>query len=585
MQTPRYSLHHCSIDTLLGWIRSKEIAIPEIQRPFVWSANKVRDLIDSLYHGYPVGYLVTWPKSEVPLRGGQASDRERILIDGQQRTMALQAALLGKDVLTKKYKYQRIQIAFHPDKEHFATATKSICEDSAWISDIATVFNSNSGLYQLTKEYIERNQGVDEPKAAENIGRLYEIRNNLLGVIELSVGLDLETVSDIFHRINGKGVSLSAADFIMSKMAASEQHNGHLIRQTIDHFCHLAAVPEAYDRLVSENSDFASTDYFREIKWLKDWRQNIYVPAYTDTLRVVFAAQFKRADLNNLVGSLSGDSAAETFSQLESSVRNYTNETNFKRFIMILQSAGFIDASMLTAGNAVNSAYILFLTLRGQGMAANQIEKLVRRWFVMSVLTERYSGEPQSTLGEDVRGINAEAGASTYIEKLEREVLSDTFWNVEFLQKLESTKKKNVYFNLFLASQVKANDKGFLSRDKTVRDLLEGQKDNHHIFPQRYLSEIGVPKKQHNQLANLVVMQKEINIAIRDKSPETYFSELQVGCQESEPRYGGIDNTEELQANLDSHCIPDDVFEDYDEFLKQRRKLMVAKIRSYYEAL
>ena len=585
-----YSLHQYSVDTLLNLIKFEEIAIPEIQRPFVWSANKVRDFIDSLYHGYPVGYLITWAKSDVPLRGGQASTRERIMIDGQQRMIALQTALLGMEVLTKKYRAQRIQIAFHPGGEEFAVATRAIHRDSEWISDISTIFNSNSGLLRLVDEYCEKNEGLDRYEMGERIGRLYEIRNNFLGVVELNVDLNLETVSKIFRRINGTGVRLNAADFIMSKMAASEQHSGHLLRQSIDHFCHLATVPSAYDQLAAANSIFASSDYFHALEWLKGWHDNIYVPAYTDMLRVVFAYEFKRADLNNLVDSLSDNSAGDTFQRLKNSIRAYMNETNFKRFVRVLRSAGFIDASMLTARNAVNSAYILFLTLRAQNMDASQIETLVRRWFVMSVLTGRYSGEPQATLGEDVRGMNAENGAEAYLKGLERAGLSDAFWNEEFRRNLNASGFKNVYFNLFLASQIKVNDKGFLSRDITVRDLFAGQRDIHHIFPKNHLRRIDIAESKHNQLANLVVTQEEINRSIGDTAPARYFSELQTGCREREPRYGGIDNLEDLHANFKAHCIPFNetgtvIFENYDEFLEERKKLMVAKIRDYYQSL
>ena len=584
MPNSRYSLHQYSVDTLLNWIRTEEIVIPEIQRPFVWSSNKVRGFIDSLYHGYPVGYLITWPKSDVSLRGGESSTRERVLIDGQQRTMALRAALLGKKVLAKKYREQRIQIAFHPDREEFAVATRAIQRDSSWISDISTVFNSNSGLIQLVDEYCERNDGVDRYEMGERIGRLYEIRNNSLGVIELSADIDIETVVEIFVRINGTGVRLSAADFIMSKLAASEQYNGHLLRQCIDYFCHLATVPEAYDHLIEDRA-FADTDYFRSIEWLRDWSDNVYIPAYTDMLRVVFASKFKRGDLTNLVDLLSGDSAEEVFHQLEDSMRNYINETNFKRFVMILRSAGFVSTSMLTAKNAVNSAYILFLILRTQNVHAGQIERLVRRWFVMSVLTERYSGEPQATLSEDVRNMSTEEGVEVYLESLERSGLSDAFWNEEFMQKLNVSGPNNVYFNVFLASQIKANTKGFLSRDITISNLFEGQKDIHHIFPKNHLRELGIPKKEYNQIANLVVIQRDINIPIGDTAPTVYFSQLQAGCGNGEPPYGGIDNSEELQENLEAHCIPEDVFDNYDEFLKERRKLMVNKIRNYYFSL
>lgn len=584
MSNSRYSLHQYSVDTLLNWIKTEDIVIPEIQRPFVWSSNKVRDFIDSLYHGYPVGYLITWPKSDVSLRGGESSTRERVLIDGQQRTMALRAALLGKTVLTKKYKEQQIQIAFHPDTESFAVATKAIRNDPEWIPDISTVFNSNSGLLRLVDDYCARNDAVDRYEMGERIGKLYEIRNNSLGVIDLNNDIDVETVVEIFVRINGTGVRLSAADFIMSKLAASEQYNGHLLRQSIDYFCHLATVPEAYNRLIEDRA-FANTDYFRSIEWLKDWSDNVYVPAYTDMLRVVFASKFRRGDLTNLVDLLSGTSAEEVFHQLEDSMRSYINETNFKRFVMILHSAGFIDTSMLTAKNAVNSAYILFLILRTQNVDASQIEKLVRRWFVMSVLTERYSGEPQATLSEDVRNMTTKEEIEAYLSGLERSGLSNAFWNEEFMQKLNVSGPNNVYFNVFLASQIRVNAKGFLSRDITIRNLFGGQKDIHHIFPKNYMQKLGIPKNRYNQIANLVIIQKEINIAIGDTAPTTYFSQLQAGCGNGEPPYGAIDNLEELQENLDVHCIPDGAFENYDEFLEERRKLMVTKMRDYYFSL
>ena len=222
MPNSRYSLHQYPVETLLNWMRTEEIVIPEIQRPFVWTAPKVRDFIDSLYHGYPVGYLITWPKSDVSLRGGESSNRERVLIDGQQRTMALRAALLGKEVLTKKYKAQQIQIAFHPSKESFTVTTNAIRNDPEWIADISTVFNSNSELLRLVDEYCEKNNGIEGYEILMPMRRLYEIRNNSLGVIELRADLDMDTVMEIAGRINRTGVHLHKADFIRSMMAAND---------------------------------------------------------------------------------------------------------------------------------------------------------------------------------------------------------------------------------------------------------------------------------------------------------------------------------------------------------------------------
>lgn len=587
MPTIRYSLNQYAVETLLTWIKSGDIAIPEIQRPFVWTPAKVCGFIDSLYHGYPVGYLITWPKSGIPLREGPTSTRERVLIDGQQRMMALRTALIGGKVFDKKYRRKQIQIAFHPNRESFAVSSASLRQESGWISDISVIFDPNTSQHRLIDEYCKANQGVDKYEIAERIDQLWRIRNNALGVIELDPDLDVETVVEIFVRINQTGVRLSSADFIMSKMAASEQYNGHLLRKSIDYFCHLATVPEAHSDLV-EDVAFANTDYFHAMEWLKNWGDNLYVPAYTDMLRVVFTSEFKRGDLSDLVHSLSGSSSAAAFQQLANGIMRYMSETNFKRFVMILRSAGFIDPAMTKAKNAVNSAYILFLILRSQNVPPEQIEKLVRQWFVMSVLTGRYSKGPQMTFGEDIRGLTAEEGVAAYVNRLDRTALSDAFWD-ELPQLMDTSGTGGIYFNVFLASQVKAGEKGFLSRDVTVRDLLEGQKDIHHVFPQNYLQDQEVAKRQRSQIANLVVMQKEINIAINDTALATYFSELLIGCADGQPAYGGIDTSDELQENLEAHCIPEgigtSIFENYDDFLRERRKLMAAKIRAYYQSL
>src|SRR5205807_10621015 len=127
-------------ETLLTCVKSGEVSIPEIQRPFVWDAAKVRNLLDSLYRGYPVGYLVAWRNPTVRLKDGSSSAGKRILIDGQQRVTALMAALLGREVLTKDYETVRIRIAFHPIEERLEVANPAIRNDGAWLEDVSTIF-------------------------------------------------------------------------------------------------------------------------------------------------------------------------------------------------------------------------------------------------------------------------------------------------------------------------------------------------------------------------------------------------------------------------------------------------------------
>ena len=597
MAIQRYSVNQHPIQTLLTWIKSEEIAIPEIQRPFVWPATKVRDFIDSLYNGYPVGYLIAWRNPNVRLKDGTQSTGKRILIDGQQRVTALLAALLGEQVLTQDYRRTRISIAFHPVEERFEVTNAAIRRDPGWIADISSVFAPDVRMLRLVDSYCESNPGTDKDEIFERIERLLGIRNNLLGIIELNSDLEVETVTEIFVRINREGVALNAADFVMSKMAANEQYDGHRLRKCIDYFCHLAVAPEAYTDL-AKDQDFAGTDYFRAMDWLKNEKDDLYDPSYTDMLRVAFTSEFKRGRLEDLVALLSGrnfetrtfeeDRAENSFLRLKDGIMRYMNETNFKRFVTILRSAGFMNSPLIRSQNTVNFSYIVYLTLRKHREDPAKIERLVRRWFVMSVLTGRYIGSPETAFGVDIGNIDR-LGAAEYLETIEEAELSDAFWTVGLPQQMDTSVSSSPYFNVFFASQAKGNDQGFLSRDITVRDLLEGQRHIHHVFPRSLLQEHGLKRGRYNQIANYVVMQPEINIAISDTPPATYFSKLEEQCRNGQTHYGSITDADQLRENLASHCIPESMesasIESYDEFLQRRRKLMAEKIRDYFSIL
>ena len=597
MTIQRYSVNQHPIQTLLAWIESDEIAIPEIQRPFVWNAAKVRDFIDSLYFGYPVGYLIAWRNPSVRLKDGSESAGKRILIDGQQRVKALLASMLGRQIVNKSYRKVRIAIAFHPGEERFEVTNPAIRRDRAWLADIANLFAPDTKLLRVVDAYCENNAQSSRDEIYERIERLRGIRNNLLGLIELNADLDVETVSEIFVRINSQGVPLNAADFAMSKMAANEKYNGHQLRKCIDYFCHLAVAPEAYDVLASDEH-FAATKYFQAMRWLKHEKEDLYDPSYTDMLRVAFTSEFGRGRLDDLVALLSGRNfetrefeepiVEDSFRRLEAAILRFMNETDFKRFVMILRSAGFMNASMIRSQNTVNFAYILYLTLRARHTDRTLIESLVRRWFVMSVLTGRYTGSPETAFGVDIRNFT-EQNAQDYLSAVERAELSDAFWDAGLPQQMDTSVASSPYFNVFLASQVKGNDKGFLSNGHTVQTLLEGAAHRHHVFPRNYLKKHGLARSRYNQIANYVVMQGEINIDIGDTPPASYFSALWRQCENGESRYGGITDADELRANLQAHCIPQGVEEaevgGYDDFLKERRLLMAGKIRDYYRSL
>ncbi|MDQ8184308.1 DUF262 domain-containing protein [Pelagicoccus sp. SDUM812002] len=598
MSQAKYSVNQHPISIVLAWIQQGEIAIPEIQRPFVWSKTQVRDLMDSLLRGFPVGYLIAWKNPNIKLKDGTTSEGKRILIDGQQRVTALMTAVSGMKVLDKDYKSTRIRIAYHPIDQRFEVFNKAIEKDSAWLTDIALAFAPEFKTHKWVGKYCEANPEADEDKAFEGMDLLTSITSNQLGLIELDGSLDIETVTEIFIRINGKGAVLSQADFAMSKIASSEKYGGDKIRKTIDYFCHLAIAPEFYETLVDGDSEYCQSDRFRRMAWLRNENDNLYDPEYTDMLRVAFTTQFGRGKLQDLVALLSGrnfetrsyeESIAESsFAKLQDGLDAFMSETNFKRFVMIIRSTGFVDPSLIGSGNTLNFAYVLYLHMRSLGLDSNLIESAVRRWFVMSILTRRYSGNPESAFDLDIRRIN-ERGPIEHLESIEQAELGDAYWQFGLVQSLETSVASSPFFKLFLAAQIKANDKAFLSKDITVTDIILNRGDLHHIFPRNFLKKHGIPRSRYNQIANFAITQTETNIKIRDREPSVYFADVVNQTNGGEMSYGAINNPADLAANLETNCIPENLhelkLENYDEFLKQRRMLMAVKLKNYYSTL
>lgn len=595
----KYSVNQHLIETILAWVKSGEIAIPEIQRPFVWDSSKVRDLMDSLYQGYPVGYVIAWRNPNVKLKDGSLSEGKKVLIDGQQRVTALTAAILGEYVLNKNYQRIKIKIAFNPLEEKFEVHNPAILKDKTWFPDISEAFDGQKSLLKLVREYLALNPEADEQQIEEAFSRLTSITKKPIGMIELAPELDIETVTDIFIRINSKGVVLSQADFAMSKIASDTENGGNELRKTIDYFCHLSTAPEFYSSIVDNDPDFVKTADFQKLAWLKKENEDLYTPSYSDLIRVAFTAKFNRGRLSDLVSLLSGRNfetrsyesviAEQSFQKLREGVNDFINETNFKRFLMIVKSAGFISPKLIRSQNVINFAYILYLKLKEKGESSVAIESHVRRWLVLSILTGRYSSSPESNFDFDSKQISQKS-FDEYLKETEQAELSDAFWDVGLPQSLNTSVASSPYFLVFLAAQIKANDKGFLSSNVSLHDLILLRGDIHHLFPKNYLVKNGFNNRnQYNQVANYVYMQSEINIKVGDKSPKDYFSLINDQFTSDKPKITGIVSHDELLKNLDQHCIPEAVMHmdvvDYQDFLGERRKLMAQKIKHYYFSL
>jgi len=255
---------------------------------------------------------------------------------------------------------------------------------------------------------------------------------------------------------------------------------------------------------------------------------------------------------------------------------------------VIIKSAGFADKKLIRSQNTLNFAYILYLKLREQNYNPALIETYVKKWFILSILTGRYSGSPESKFDFDIK--KADTGDfGDYLREIEKAELSAAFWTAGLIQSLNTSVASSPVFNVFLAAQCRFNDKGFISKAITVNDLIEQRGDVHHIFPRDYLKKQGLQKGQYNQVANYVYTQSEINIKIGKKAPNEYFAEIKEQCNGIELKYGGITEMNELLENMKQNCIPISIFdmtiENYNDFIIERRELIAKKIRNYYETI
>jgi hypothetical protein len=554
----KYSVHQQPVETLLSWIKSGDIAIPEIQRPFVWKAKKVRDLIDSLYNGYPVGYIITWRNPDVKLKNGNLSAGKKVLIDGQQRITALTAAVVGQRVLDQNYKEVKITIAFNPLTERFEVLNNAFKKSPEWIDDIHPILNEDITISKARKAYMDLNPEADEDLIEQRIEDLKKIKNQQVGIIELDASLDIDTVTEIFIRINQKGVVLSNADFAMSKIASDEAHGGNKMRKLIDYFCRLIVDKDFVKHIRDNDSNFAESNYYQAIKWMATNKDDLYVPNYIDMLRVAFTSRFSRGKLSDLVALLSGrnfetrkyeeEIADQSYQSLEKGLLDFVNQTYYQRFLMLIKSTGLISDSLISSRNSLNFSYILYLKLRNNGMPESETQTFVKKWLVMSLLTSRYSGSADSQIDDDIKQIN-EKGIADYLEQVEQTQLGEGFWNYQLIDSLETSSVNNNAYNIYLASQCNDNTISFLSKSMKVSSLVEQRGDLHHVFPKKYLENNGLTPVQYNQVANFVYTEQATNVKLGKYSPREYMLKVKEEIATGKFNISTIDDVSLIEKN------------------------------------
>ena len=591
MKSDNYKITQYSVSSILNYVENSQIAIPEIQRPFVWKGEEVRALIDSLYEGYPIGYLIVWQNSQVRVRGFGKGGTKKILIDGQQRVTALMAALLGKEVLDEQYQSCRIRIAFNPlaqtGDERFAVCDEKHEQDSKWIPDISIFFRRD-----FEKEYKEANPGEDFTPLEESVDTLKEIVKHQVGVIELSFLLDIDVVSEIFIRINLQGKPLNQEDFVMSKISVNEEYGGDYIRNCIDYFCHLLREPSFYQVLQQNETDFFNSEYGQAVAWCQNGEKNLYIPSYADVLKVVLISYFGKVRIGDLVHLLSGRTgekkgltkkeiskklSEEAFEKLGAGVKAFVCEKNFKGFQKALKKAGYCCSRLLYSQSVLNYCYAMYLLMDRQGIGEEEKESLLARWMTMVMLTGHYQSGGEGTVLKDYANATEE-GFASYLAQIEELKLTEEFYDSILPDKFASTTARTAPFLVYVATQC-ARGVHSLYSDVTIEELYKNKTESYQILPKTYLAKCGYKTREiYGQVANLTYISKETKDIVKRKAPADYREKLEE-----------IIGRESITASLQENGLTEEIFtageKDVTKILADRRKQMALEIKEFYKTL
>lgn len=583
------------VGQLIDGVQRGTISLPDLQRPFVWPAAKVRDLFDSMYRGYPVGELMFW---DVPGQGDTrsiSSDTQlsatHQIVDGQQRLTSLYAAIKGAKIRDSNYRARRMTIAFNPRTERFEVSSPAIAKSAQWIEDIAVFFRESPSSWKAYKKRLAENEkrviDDDEDDLLNAVfQRLIGVQNYQFEVIHIQSDVPKRLVADIFVRINSEGVNLKAYDYILTWLSVFWP-NG---REAIESFARDSRVtPDRASELAERRISWTPKNPFIDVEPGHIVRAMVAMGQNRARLQDAYAALQAK---DRTTGDVDAERQEQELAKLQKALPWVTNPINWDDFVLCVQTAGFRSRQQITSTTNLVYSYIMFLLGRIRFQVDRPILRLlIARWLFMSQMTSRYTGSSESQLQQDLDrfGRITDGDACGFITEAERvltTVLTEDFWRVTVPEALvTSGPGLSPAYQCYLASLNILDAEMFLLGAPRVREWMDPSSprvkgmEGHHLFPRNYLqSTLGITDlKRLNQAANFAPTDWDTNIEISDDPPQAYWPRL-VGR-----RYGSESN---LGKQLYWHALPEGWQNlDYEEFLNQRRKLMALVIRDGYQSI
>ncbi len=571
-----------NLNSLIQNIDLGTIGLPDIQRPFVWKDTKVRDLFDSLYKGYPVGYFLFWENVDNSGVKGIGTDVKQkfanlLIVDGQQRLTSIYAVVKGHEVIRENYDKTKILIAFNPLDEKFENPDAAIRNDPRYLQNVSDIWAEDADIFDITDAFVENLKkhkdisAEDVKNIRKNFQKVKNLENYPFSVLELSSQIDEEQVADVFVRINSQGKTLNQADFILTLMSVFWDEG----RTNLEDFCRDARLP--------------SKTYATPFNY-------IIIPKPDQMLRAAVGLAFRRARLQYIYsilrgkdldsGLFSNDRRDIQFEKLKSAQAETLNIQNWHEFLKSIKQAGYNNESFISSNNNILYSYVFFLIGKiDYKVDLYILKKLIARWFFMCSITGRYTGSPETAMEMDLAKLrpvhNAEDFVASITEIIDSQLTPD-FWNVTLPMDLGTSSFRSPSLFAYYASLNIHHALGLFSKLQ-VKELLEsGLKANksalerHHLFPKAWLMRNGITEQRdYNQIANFALVEWSDNIAISDKEPKVYLPIYEQRFSESE-----------LENMRYWHALPENWVEmDYRNFLVQRRKLIATVVESAFEKL
>lgn len=579
------------VGDLVRDVRSGRIGLPDLQRPFVWRDNKVRELFDSMLKGYPIGYIMLW-ESPVDYETRKAAigdntktydEPKELVIDGQQRLTALAAAMYGIKVKDKNYVDREIKIAYNPLAREFAVWTQAYEKDTEWISCISDVFlaKENNFISALRRQFIkDANEGrerkalplltnEEEDAIEDSLNALLNLEDYSLPMLEISYHADEQDVADIFVRVNSGGQSLTENNFIQTLLSVYENQTSDKINKFAEE-----------SRIPADNTSY----------------NTLLTVEPSHLIRMAIGVGFRRARLryaymllrgkNLETGKFSVEERNENLQIFKTALEKVMNLNNWHGFINIVAEAGYINEKLIASSNAVVFSYVLYLIAKyDYKLNAAQLKTCVSKWFFMSTITYFYTGSTESAVEKqfaDLRDVHNADEFIHYIDQVIDTRFTDDYFNLMLPNELNSAAAISPAWYGYVASQIILNTPMLFSNTPVSKYFVLGSSgtknaiDKHHVFPKQYLDDIGFESdREKNQIANFTYLDYATNIEISDKPPKEYVE-----------YYRQLLGEEDYRKACENHALPEG-FEnmEYLEFLSQRRVLMAKVVWKAYRKL